>query len=85
MSIMTIDDLQRILVQGAGADESIDLSGDIQDVEFEDLGYDSLAMLETAARIQQQYGVVLSDEQILELRTPRQVVDAVNSTAAGVN
>ena len=31
----TTEDLKRILLEGAGADESVDLDGDILDTEFE--------------------------------------------------
>jgi minimal PKS acyl carrier protein len=79
MNIMTIDELRNILMEAAGADESIDLAGEIIDRDFADLGYDSLALLETAAVIQRRYSVTLSDEEVTESRTPREVLDAVNS------
>ncbi|GAA3753904.1 acyl carrier protein [Micromonospora maritima] len=82
MSLMTLDDLREILVECAGEDDSNDVSGDIADVPFEDLGYDSLALMETAARIEQRFGVRLPDEQVMELATPKAVLDAVNTAAA---
>ena len=45
----SLDDLKRILIEGAGAEESVDLDGDILDEDFEHLGYESLALLETGA------------------------------------
>jgi act minimal PKS acyl carrier protein len=74
----TVKDLTRILREGAGADESVDLDGDINDTPFEDLGYESLALLETAARIGREYGIELEDSDITDLETPRELVAAVN-------
>jgi len=77
----TVDDLRRLLREGAGADEGIDLDGDILDQDFAALGYDSLALLETGARILREYQVRLDDSVIASARTPRELVDAVNATA----
>ncbi|MGW0466461.1 acyl carrier protein [Streptomyces sp. NPDC003027] len=78
--LMTLDDLRRILVACAGEDDGIDLSGDILDLTFEDLGYDSLALMESAARIKQEYGVDLSDDDVAEVETPRALLDIVNGS-----
>ncbi|MFG2193322.1 acyl carrier protein [Streptomyces sp. NPDC048639] len=72
----TIDDLRRILREGAG--EEADLDGDIADVTFEELGYESLALLETGVRIGREYGIELEDATLTDVETPRQLVDAVN-------
>jgi act minimal PKS acyl carrier protein len=72
----TMDDLRRILREGAG--EDVDLGGDIDDVTFGDLGYDSLALLETGARIGREYGIELEDTVFVDAETPRQLVDALN-------
>ncbi|MEU5790192.1 acyl carrier protein [Micromonospora purpureochromogenes] len=82
MSTMTIDDVRRILVACAGETDAAAFDGDIDGVEFEELGYDSLALMETAARIEQEYGVRIPDERIADLRTPRELVDLVNDAAA---
>ncbi|MDT3395507.1 acyl carrier protein [Streptomyces sp. B1866] len=75
----TLADLTRILREGAGADESVDLDGDILDREFEELGYESLALLETGGRIEREYGISLDDSLLSEARTPRMLVDLVNA------
>jgi act minimal PKS acyl carrier protein len=77
---MTFDDLRRMLIECAGEADNGPLSSDMADVEFEMLGYDSLARMETAARIGAEYGVQIPDERVLELRTPREVLDLVNGT-----
>ncbi|MEU4575114.1 acyl carrier protein [Nonomuraea sp. ATR24] len=75
---MTLDDLRRIMVACAGEDEHVDLGGDILDELFTDLGYDSLALMETAARIETEFGVRIPDEQVAELTTPRALLDFVS-------
>ncbi|WP_306318227.1 MULTISPECIES: acyl carrier protein [unclassified Streptomyces] len=78
-SRFTLDDLKRILREGAGADEETDLDADILDTEFELLGYDSLALLETGSRIELAYGVVLDEAVLPKASTPRAFIDLVNS------
>lgn len=79
---LTVKDLTRIMRESAGEDESVDLSGDILDYDFTELGYDSLALLETAGRIAREYGVELSDEDLEGIATPRDFLTAVNRTLA---
>ncbi|MEU0203935.1 MULTISPECIES: acyl carrier protein [unclassified Streptomyces] len=75
----TLDDLRRILTEGAGADESVDLDGDILDVPFESLGYESLALLETGSRIEREYGINLDEEALAVVNTPRALLSSVNA------
>ncbi|MEU6731734.1 acyl carrier protein [Streptomyces physcomitrii] len=75
----TLDDLKRILLQSAGAAEGVDLDGEILDTEFEVLGYESLALLETGGAIEREYGISLDDEVITDADTPRALIDAVNA------
>ncbi|MEU3823938.1 actinorhodin polyketide synthase [Streptomyces sp. SID486] len=82
MAQLTLDALRTILVACAGEDDSVDLSGDILDVTFEDLGYDSLALMESASRIEREFGVSLSDDDVNEELTPRLLLDLVNATVA---
>lgn len=79
---MTTDDLKRILLEAGGEDEGMDLSGDIDDVAFESLGYDSLALLEATGRIQREYDMELADETLAAAGTPRALVDLVNERLA---
>lgn len=78
----TIDDLKRILLEGAGAAESVDLDSDILDTEFEQLGYESLALLETSSRIEREYGITLTDSILADATTPRVLLDVVNQHLA---
>lgn len=83
MSTFSLDDLRKILTGVAGEDESVDLSGDISRVPFEDLGYDSLALLEMAARIGQEYGIRISDDEAADFETPGDVIAAVGAALSG--
>lgn len=85
MTALTLEELVGILRVSAGEDEGIDLSGDIADTPFTDLGYDSLALLETAGRVQRDYGITLDDEVLATAETPSLFLAAVNEVlAAGV-
>lgn len=75
---VTIEDLKRILREGAGTDGNVDLDGKILDTDFDVLGYDSLALLETAARITREYGITFDDEAT-SARTPRRFLKVVNA------
>ncbi|MDH6137090.1 act minimal PKS acyl carrier protein [Kitasatospora sp. MAA4] len=75
----TLADLKRILLEGAGADEGVDLDGDILDTGFEALGYESLALLETGGRIEREYDITLDDSVLTDAVTPRSLIDAVNA------
>ena len=79
-------DLKRILIESAGADDETDLDGDILDVTFDDLGYESLALLETSGRIEREYGITLDDTTVTDATTPRALIEVVNAhlaTASG--
>nr|P12885.2 RecName: Full=Granaticin polyketide synthase acyl carrier protein; Short=ACP [Streptomyces violaceoruber]CAA09655.1 acyl carrier protein [Streptomyces violaceoruber]CAA34266.1 unnamed protein product [Streptomyces violaceoruber]CAA34371.1 unnamed protein product [Streptomyces violaceoruber] len=82
MARLTLDGLRTILVACAGEDDGVDLSGDILDITFEELGYDSLALMESASRIERELGVALADGDINEELTPRVLLDLVNGAQA---
>ncbi|MBR7678953.1 acyl carrier protein, partial [Streptomyces daliensis] len=73
-------DLRRILREGAG--ETVDLDGDILDTGFEELGYESLALLETGGRIEREYGITLDDAALTDAVTPRALIEVVNADLA---
>ena len=76
MTQFTLDDLRRILREGAG--DSGTLDGDITDVPFTDLGYDSLALLELSSRVEREYAVPIPDDAALAMRTPGAAVAYIN-------
>ncbi|MDA2812991.1 phosphopantetheine-binding protein [Nocardiopsis sp. RSe5-2] len=83
MPVFTLDDLTRLLREGVGVDDGVDLDGDIMSTPFTDIGYDSLALLEVAVLVEQEFGVAIPDEEIAELTTPRLTIDYVNERLAG--
>ncbi|MEU1816571.1 acyl carrier protein [Streptomyces roseifaciens] len=78
----TLADLKRILLEGSGAPEGGGLDGDILDTEFSDIGYDSLALLETASRIEREYGIELDESAMGDATTPRAFLDTVTGHLA---
>lgn len=80
---ITIEDIKRILRQAAGESEGVDLDGDIADERFEDLGYDSIALLEVSSRITQEYGVRIEDSAAAEADTPAVLLKVVNAELGG--
>ncbi|MFB9235131.1 acyl carrier protein [Plantactinospora siamensis] len=82
MTEFTIEDVRRIMREAAGEDEATPLDGDIAHQPFGDLGYDSLAVLELAARVQQEYGVPMPDDAVAHLTTPAAVTEYVGQRLA---
>ena len=80
---ISIEDLRGILVSCAGGDADA-LPTDLADVTFEELGYDSLVLIETSATLKRDYGVVIPDEQLTELRTPAELLLLINDRTAPV-
>jgi act minimal PKS acyl carrier protein len=75
---LTLDDLKRVLREAAGEEEGIDLDGDVLDRTFDELGYDSLALLETSSRIEREHGIKLDDSVVTNATTPRQLLAVLN-------
>ncbi|QIS14053.1 acyl carrier protein [Nocardia arthritidis] len=82
MSTVTGEDLFQILIASAGNPEIDVHENDFVDYQFEDLGYDSLALIEAAARVEQRYNVALPEEKLIEMTTPRQLLEFVNAAIA---
>jgi|RhiMethySRZTD1v2_1073278.scaffolds.fasta_scaffold4218198_2 minimal PKS acyl carrier protein len=74
----TLDELRELMQACAGVEDDIDLSADIDDIEFEELGYDSLAVLEVASHVQRKYSVPMPDECVEYMKTPRLAVEYIN-------
>ncbi|KNB53420.1 acyl carrier protein [Streptomyces caatingaensis] len=75
MSEITLDRLVTVIRECAGDSDEFDLDGDILDVTFEELGYDSLALLEISARLQEEFGATVSET---EMETPRITLRLLN-------
>ena len=79
MNEFTIDDLKQVMRESAGEDAAGTLEGDVLDSSFEELGYDSLALMETTSRIERGLSVTLPEEEMADVSTPRDLLAFVNS------
>jgi act minimal PKS acyl carrier protein len=85
MAEFSVHELKRLLREAAGEADGIDLDGDIGDQTFEELGYDSVSLLETSGLIRREYGVDLSDEALFEAGTPSALANIVSRELAAAN
>ncbi|WP_030663939.1 acyl carrier protein [Streptomyces rimosus] len=85
MTLLTLSDLLTLLRECAGEEESVDLGGDVENVAFDALGYDSLALLNTVGRIERDYGVQLGDDALEQATTPRALIEMTNAALAGAS
>ncbi|MBA9005519.1 MULTISPECIES: acyl carrier protein [Thermomonospora] len=81
MAQFTLDDVRR-LIRACAGESGAELDGDIAQITFEELGYDSLAVLEMAAKVQQEYGIPMPDEAVEQMRTPQEAVDYISGRLA---
>ena len=82
MSELTMDGLAEIMRTAAGDDDNTKVQQNIEDVPFTDLGFDSLALLETVALIKREHGVKLADDELTDIKTPRELLARVNAELA---
>lgn len=74
----TIDDMTRLLEEAAGVADGIDWTdATTLDKSFDDLGYDSLGLIEFAAKVRREYQITMSDDVVTDLNTPRSALDYV--------
>ncbi|MFE4973305.1 acyl carrier protein [Kitasatospora sp. NPDC056651] len=79
---MTIHDLYETLIACAGGDRPDELDGDLAGFTLGELGYDSLALIETVGRLKVQYGVDIPEDGILEVSTLGDLLRLVHRAAA---
>ncbi|MEV6560867.1 acyl carrier protein [Nocardia sp. NPDC051756] len=80
--MLTPEQLREAMIASAGEDESITLEGDFASKDFAELGFDSLALMETCAQLKRDHGIVVPDETLWDLTTPEQLIQWVNGTRA---
>lgn len=76
---ITIEQMRRLIIACAGAPDVEVSDGDFADTTFQALGYESLALLESAAAIERDFGVLLADEALFGAKTPRELTSIVLS------
>ena len=82
MDELTGAELMEIMRECSGQGEEVEAGRDPLDLSFADLGYDSLALLETASRVERTYGIQLAEEDVAAARTPLALLELVRRTAA---
>ncbi|WUH94333.1 acyl carrier protein [Streptomyces sp. NBC_00433] len=76
---ITVTEIWRIIIASAGAPEAGVGEVDFADISFDELGYESLALMETASAIEREFSVSVPDELLFEARTPRELAELVRS------
>jgi act minimal PKS acyl carrier protein len=84
MSEFTLLELTDKLRECAGeAEGDYDLDkDDVTDVPFFELGYDSLALLQVTGVLKRERGVELSDDEVIAVETPRELLKLINASLA---
>ncbi|MFI9388408.1 acyl carrier protein [Kutzneria sp. NPDC052558] len=74
----TLDELAAILA----AEGSAPLDPSTADTGFDELGYDSLALLNMTGHVQRRYGVAIPDDAVGDMPTPAVAVRYINAQLA---
>jgi act minimal PKS acyl carrier protein len=82
MDELTLEEFIALIETHAGEPDEGDLDVNVIDVLFEQLGYDSIRLLEVISQIRFRYGLDLNEEILTEMRTPRQALDKLNALIA---
>jgi minimal PKS acyl carrier protein len=78
MRLLRPDDLTSIMRVCAGMEDTTDLEGAALDRSYEEMGYDSLAVLEIQAQIERRFGVPLGDDALEYMSSPGSTISYVN-------
>ncbi|MDH6213145.1 acyl carrier protein [Streptomyces pseudovenezuelae] len=82
MDQLTTDRLMEIMRICAGEVDPVVTTADPEDIDFADLGYDSLALLETAGRLEREFGVAIGEGELADARTPADLTALINRLLA---
>jgi act minimal PKS acyl carrier protein len=82
MRTFTVEDLLTTFSACAGEPETTPPSCVLADAEFEDLGYDSLALIGAVTELEQQFDVRIPDGDLAGLKTFGQLAELVNARYA---
>ena len=82
MANFELNDLVLLLASSAGVEDEFDINDDVLDIEFVDLGYDSLALLEVAGQVSRKYSVPMPDNAPEYMLTPRAAIEFINGLLA---
>ncbi|MCO1576045.1 acyl carrier protein [Crossiella sp. SN42] len=79
---LTLDELKEFLARAVGEDETVALDGDILDTNLMDLGFDSLAIIDTTSRLERHFKIKVPESAAADIETPRHLIDLVNQQVA---
>lgn len=85
MEELTLDEFIGLVETHAGEPDEGNLDDSVIDVLFEQLGYDSVRLLEVLSQIKNRYGLDLSEEILSETKTLRQTLDKINELITTTN
>ncbi|MCX5381223.1 phosphopantetheine-binding protein [Streptomyces sp. NBC_00091] len=71
-------DLTRILRVWGGEEDCVELTEDVQDLYWIELGYDSLSILQTIGSVERKFDILLDGELLEIADTPRLFLEMVN-------
>jgi act minimal PKS acyl carrier protein len=79
MPQLTMRELDATMREFQGQPDAPRLDGRSLDTSLQDLGFDSLVLLQTTGRIQQRYGVEIDRDGIAVAETARELLEVMNS------
>jgi acyl carrier protein len=82
MSELTLEKLWTTLAECAGEADGTAADADTRDVEFQLLGYDSIALMEITSRLERDHGIRFEDDAVGKSTTPQMLLDMVNRAIA---
>ncbi|MFF5707103.1 actinorhodin polyketide synthase [Streptomyces sp. NPDC012794] len=71
-------DLARILRVWGGEEDCVELSEDVQDLYWMELGYDFLSVLQTTGSIERKFDILIDGDLLEMADTPRLFLELVN-------
>lgn len=81
MQELTLDDLRDMLEAVAGGDDRVWDEATL-DKGFDELGYDSLALVAMLSELRRDTGVTIAEELLADMRTPRATLAILNAHLA---
>jgi act minimal PKS acyl carrier protein len=79
---ITLEDLVQIMRKCAGEDENLIANDAVANTDFEELGYDSLALMAASSEVEKNYGVAVGEGELVEIRNLASFVELVNKKLA---
>ncbi|MFI5782457.1 acyl carrier protein [Nocardia sp. NPDC051570] len=78
MATITESDVLAALIASAGEPESEVPAEGLLDTTFEELGYDSLALIDSVSRLEKRFAVKIPDHLVADCRTFRELIERAN-------